>query len=195
MAQVFDLIQKLDLNLFFFFNTTLSNPFFDIFFPFVTNAKNWLFPLMFFYIFIIIKYKKKGLIIFLLTLSCVIITDAISAQLLKPFFARIRPSHELYDNINLLIGKGGRYSFPSNHAANTMALVFITNFFLNQSFKYLFPISLIIGFSRIYVGVHYPFDVVIGFIVGFIISKFFLHLFSELKIYNIKPKKIYNDQL
>ena len=101
----------------------------------------------------------------------------------------------MYDNINLLIGKGGRYSFPSNHAANTMALVFITNFFLNQSFKYLFPISLIIGFSRIYVGVHYPFDVVIGFIVGFIISKFFLHLFSELKIYNIKPKKIYNDQL
>ncbi len=195
MSEIFGFIQKLDFTLLFFFNSTLSNPFFDTIFPIITNAKNWFIPIIFFYFILITKYKKKGLIIFLLTLICVIITDAISAQLLKPFFARIRPSHELYDNINLLIGKGGRYSFPSNHAANTMALVFITNFFLNQSFKYLFPISLIIGFSRVYVGVHYPFDVVFGFFVGFIISKIFLHFFSDIILYLIKPKKIFTEKL
>ena len=195
MSEIISVINQLDFNLLFFFNSTLSNPFFNYFFPLITNAKNWIYIIFLFYAILIFKYPKKGLLTFSLTLITVIITDAISAQLLKPYFSRIRPSHELYENINLLIGKGGIYSFPSNHAANTMALTFTTSFFFKKSFKYLFTISLLIGFSRIYVGVHYPFDVFFGFIFGLIISKSILHFFSELKIYFIKPRIIHEEQL
>tara|TARA_X000001036_G_C20688334_1_gene808505 strand:- start:2730 stop:3317 length:588 start_codon:yes stop_codon:yes gene_type:complete len=195
MSEIISVINQLDFILLSFFNSTLSNPFFNFIFPIITNAKNWIYIILLFYAILIFKYPKKGLLTFLLTLICVIITDAICAQLLKPYFSRIRPSHELYENINLLIGKGGIYSFPSNHAANTMALTFTTSFFFKKTFKYLFVISLIIGFSRIYVGVHYPFDVFFGFIFGFIISKSILHFFSELKIYFIKPRIIHEEQL
>ena len=195
MSEIISVINQLDFNLLFFFNSTLSNPFFNYFFPLITNAKNWIYIILLFYAILIFKYPKKGLLTFSLTLITVIITDAISAQLLKPYFSRIRPSHELYENINLLIGKGGIYSFPSNHAANTMTLTFTTSFFFKKSFKYLFTISLLIGFSRIYVGVHYPFDVFFGFIFGLIISKSILHFFSELKIYFIKPRIIHEEQL
>lgn len=195
MSEIISVINRLDFTLLLFFNSTLSNPFFNYIFPIITNAKNWIYIILLFYAILIFKYPKKGLLTFLLTLFCVIITDAISAQLLKPFFSRIRPSHELYENINLLIGRGGVYSFPSNHAANTMGLTFITSFFFKKTFKYLFTISLIIGFSRIYVGVHYPLDVLFGFIFGFIISKSILHFYSLLKIYFIKPSSVYKKQL
>ena len=187
MSELISLIHAVDYNFLYFFNSIISNSFFDLIFPVITNSKNWIFPTLFFYTFLIIKFKKRGLIAFLLTLLCVIITDAISAQLLKPYFMRIRPSHEVYENINLLIGKGGKYSFPSNHAANSMALAFTTSFFFKNSFKYLFILSIIIGFSRIYVGVHYPFDIIFGFIFGYLISMLILDLYSKIKIYFINP--------
>jgi len=187
MSEISSLIHNLDFSILYFFNSIISNSFFDLIFPMITDSKNWIFPLIFFYTFLIIKFKKKGLIAFLLTLLCVIITDAISAQLLKPYFMRIRPSHEVYENINLLIGKGGKYSFPSNHAANSMALAFTTSFFFKSSFKYLFILSIIIGFSRIYVGVHYPFDIIFGFIFGYLTSMLILDVYSKIKIYFIKP--------
>ena len=187
MSELISLIHAVDYNFLYFFNSIISNSFFDLIFPVITNSKNWIFPTLFFYTFLIIKFKKRGLIAFLLTLLCIIITDAISAQLLKPYFMRIRPSHEVYENINLLIGKGGKYSFPSNHAANSMALAFTTSFFFKSSFKYLFILSIIIGFSRIYVGVHYPFDIIFGFIFGYLISMLILDLYSKIKIYFINP--------
>ena len=192
MSQLISLINFLDYNFLYFFNSIISNSFFDLIFPIITNSKNWIFPILFFYTLLIIKFKQRGIIAFLLTLLCVIITDAISAQLLKPYFMRIRPSHELYENINLLIAKGGKFSFPSNHAANSMALAFTTSFFFKSSFKYLFILSIMIGFSRIYVGVHYPFDVIFGFIFGYLISMFSLHIYSILKIYFIKPSNKLN---
>jgi len=187
MSELISLIHAVDYNFLYFFNSIISNSFFDLIFPVITNSKNWIFPTLFFYTFLIIKFKKRGLIAFLLTLLCIIITDAISAQLLKPYFMRIRPSHEVYENINLLIGKGGKYSFPSNHAANSMALAFTTSFFFKNSFKYLFILSIMIGFSRIYVGVHYPFDIIFGFIFGYLISMLILDLYSKIKIYFINP--------
>ena len=122
-------LKNIDESFFMFINQTISNPIFDLFFPFITNETNWIAPLFIFYCYIFKHNWKKAMMVFVITLIAIIITDSVAAQIIKPLVGRIRPSHELSDSIRLLVGKGGKYTFPSNHAANSMAFAFITSFF------------------------------------------------------------------
>tara|TARA_Y100000782_G_scaffold65950_1_gene71877 strand:- start:3 stop:530 length:528 start_codon:yes stop_codon:yes gene_type:complete len=160
------------------FNRSVANPLFDLVFPFITDSSNWFLPLIVFYFYLFRDDWKRALKVFLITVLCLALTDAVAAQIIKPVVGRIRPSHELADMVRLLVGRGGKYSFPSNHAANSMAFVIITGFFYPQMRRWLFFIPILVGFSRVYVGVHYPSDVLAGAFFGFIIANFILHLYS-----------------
>tara|TARA_Y100001949_G_C15940624_1_gene309993 strand:+ start:658 stop:1185 length:528 start_codon:yes stop_codon:yes gene_type:complete len=160
------------------FNRSAANPLFDLVFPFITDSSNWFLPLIVFYFYLFRDDWKRALKVFLITVLCLALTDAVAAQIIKPVVGRIRPSHELADMVRLLVGRGGKYSFPSNHAANSMAFVIITGFFYPQMRRWLFFIPILVGFSRVYVGVHYPSDVLAGAFFGFIIANFILHLYS-----------------
>ena len=178
-------LKNIDESFFMFINQTISNPIFDLFFPFITNETNWIAPLFIFYCYIFNHNWKKAMMVFVITVITIIITDSIATQIIKPLVGRIRPSHELADSIRLLVGKGGKYTFPSNHAANSMAFAFMTSFFYPKAKKVLLIIVLLVSCSRVYVGVHYPFDVIAGCFFGFLIAGIFLHIFSYFKIYSL----------
>ena len=181
-----DFLQSVDMNLIIWIHQYSSNNLFDILMPFITNKNNWTLPiigLIFILGFFSGQRGKLALTILIISLS---FTDAICAQILKPFFERIRPSHLNIENINLLISKGGKWSMPSNHAANMFSLAIVLSYFYKKYKPLLLLLAILISFSRIYVGVHFPGDVIVGGCIGFFISSTLLILWGKVKLYEIK---------
>jgi len=175
---VLSFLNSTDTMLLELFNRSAANPLFDFVFPFITDSSNWFLPLIVFYIYLFRDDWRRALKAFLIAAVCLVLTDAVAAQIIKPVLGRIRPSHELADMVRLLVGKGGKYSFPSNHAANSMAFAIITGFFYPQIRRWLFIIPIFVGFSRVYVGVHFPGDVMAGALFGYLVGNHTLHVYS-----------------
>lgn len=179
-------IIKIDHALFHFINDTIANPILNWIMPIVTNENNIAIPLILFWLWLLLFQGKRGKIAAILLLLTVALTDVIAAQIIKPWIGRIRPSHAMLDNINLLVSKGGKYGFVSNHAANTMAAVTIIGYFYKKWKSVVITISIIVGFSRVYVGVHYPFDVLGGWFFGYAVAWGILSIWVILKIREMK---------
>lgn len=141
-------------------------------------------PLYLFIIFQIIHKKGiRGIRIILLIIFTVTMVDLACAEVLKPGFQRLRPCHdlEIKDVVQVLGACGGKYSFPSAHAANTMALALSVFWFSNRKFGIVLTLwSIAVGYSRIYLGVHYPLDVVGGFLLGALIAYLVFRVSSNL---------------
>ena len=159
---------------------------FNKFMPFITDTDNWIIPILLLFLLLGFMTDKRGKITLAMLIIAVGLTDSICAQILKPFFERIRPSHMNLDNLNLLVPKGGKWSMPSNHAANVFAFGVILSYFFERSKLPLFSLAFIIAFSRIYVGVHYPGDVIVGSIFGYIMGWIILTFWVILKIRELK---------
>ncbi len=186
-----NILMKIDHVVFHFINGTIANPMLNWLMPVVTNENNVAIPLILIILWMILFNGKRGKIAAVLLILAVVLTDIIAAQLIKPWIGRIRPSHAMLDEINLLVSKGGKYSFVSNHAANTMSAATIIGYFYKK-WKYMtVGISLIVGFSRIYVGVHYPFDVLGGWIFGYALAWGILSIWVVLKMREIKRGRIW----
>ncbi len=181
-----DILIKIDHALFHFINGTIANPILNWVMPIITNENNIAIPLVLIWVWLLLFQGKRGKITAILLLLTLILTDVIAAQVIKPWIGRIRPSRAMVDNINLLVSRGGKYGFVSNHAANTMAAATIIGYFYNKWKSIVIIISLIVGFSRIYVGVHYPYDVIGGWLFGYIIAWGILSIWVILKIREIK---------
>ncbi|MEE9573757.1 MAG: phosphatase PAP2 family protein [Candidatus Neomarinimicrobiota bacterium] len=181
-----DILRKIDHALFHFINDTIANPILNWIMPIVTNENNIAIPLVLFWLWLLLFQGKRGKIAAILLLFTVILTDIIAAQIIKPWIGRIRPSRAMLDNINLLVSRGGKYGFVSNHAANTMAAATIIGYFYKKWKSAVIIISLIVGFSRVYVGVHYPFDVLGGWLFGYISAWGILSIWVILKIRELK---------
>ena len=108
---------NIDKAIFRFFNSTTSNPLFDLVMPIITNQNIWAIPIFILICFLVMKGGRKGQITSVIVIIAVSLADYSSAQVLKPFFGRLRPSHEMLDGIRILMGKGGKYGFVSSHAA------------------------------------------------------------------------------
>jgi undecaprenyl-diphosphatase len=169
----------------------LSNYGFDFFMPLITNENNWIIPILLLVIYLGLIGGKRGQIALVLMILAIGITDSFSSYVLKPYFARIRPSYTLIDSINLLVSKGGKWSMPSNHAGNIYAFAVIISYFYK---KWKFPIYFLAGIvalSRVYVGVHYPADVLVGGLLGYLVSWTILTLWVILKMRELKRGKMW----
>ena len=138
--------------------------------PVVTNEHNWTIPILTLILYLLFFNKVKGKIVLAIIIITLGINDYFCASILKPYFARLRPSHEFLEYINLLIPKGGKWSLPSNHASNIFALATIISYFYSKTKSSMYFLAILVCLSRVYVGVHYPFDVFIGALIGYSIS-------------------------
>jgi undecaprenyl-diphosphatase len=134
-----------------------------------------------FYVFLayllVMHYKKKGWVLFLMAVLLIVISDQTSVHFFKETIQRLRPCHEtsLEGLLRLPGGKcGGQYGFVSSHAVNSFALAGFVGYFLGKKIRHFLIIMLawaaIIGYSRIYNGVHYPLDVLAGAAWGSILA-------------------------
>ncbi len=180
-----DKILTLDKELLIFLNG-LGSSTFDPFWMVITKQSNWT---PFFLILLYLIFKKVGVKQTLYLLVFIIVLITISDQftnLVKETFQRLRPCSD--PNINSLIRvvkPSETFSFFSGHASNSMAVSSFLYFILKDKFKYfglLFLWPLIFAYSRIYLGLHYPTDIICGYIHGFILGFLFYKLFRFLQL-------------
>lgn len=177
-----DQILQLDTDLFIYLNS-LGTPTWDQFWLAYTSKFNWI-PLYAVLLYLI--FKQMRLKAFLITIVAValmiLVTDQVT-NLFKNGFHRLRPCHlaELIDGMRLVKARcGGQYGFFSGHASNTMSAALFIGLILKNRFKYLLYFlicwALLMGYSRIYIGVHYPLDVVLGALFGAVTGTLFYML-------------------
>lgn len=184
-----DFLYQLDLNIFYFINHTIANPVFDKFFVFITDIKNWFLAYVILWLILFFKGGRLGKIAAIGVLFLIAASDQISSSLLKSLFERVRPCNALSD-VRLLVGSTSSFSFPSSHAVNNFAVaVYFSVLF--PRYKWILLISAaLIAFSRPYVGVHYPSDILGGALIGSFIGYIFAYIVKKIEFkYNISRSR------
>jgi undecaprenyl-diphosphatase len=128
-----------------------------------------------FYAFLLFNYYKwlnwKVLWLLVFIAAMVTLTDQFTSGFMKPYFLRLRPCHEpgLMSLLHLPDGCGGTYGFASSHAANTFGLAAFSWFLFgtkHRAIAWLWFWAFVVSLSRVYLGKHYPLDVMAGGVVG-----------------------------
>ena len=162
-----DFLYSIDVAIFHFINSTISNSLFDKFFPYITEVKHWY--LLYFILLgtVWVKGGRKGKIAVIGSIILITISDQFSSTFLKNWVMRIRPCQVLDAKIFADSGDcPSSFSFPSSHAVNNFA---IAVYFMRIFPKYkliLLITAFLVALSRTYVGVHYPSDIFFGGLIG-----------------------------
>lgn len=161
-------LTEIDKALFLFFNQSLAHPVLDKVMVFITNKENFYIPIVLIAILLIVLGGEKGRITMLLVVIILILSDHLTSSLIKPLVKRTRPCHPkfLLEGGRFLLGHKSSYSFPSSHAANMVSMAVLFSVKYQRLMWFYITFAILVSYSRIYVGVHYPFDVLTGGILG-----------------------------
>jgi undecaprenyl-diphosphatase len=164
-----EFLASLDRSLFLYINVHLANPVTDLVMPVVTS--DLLLRILFVVAFMLMMWKGDRRLRWLALFSLVtlVLSDVIASHLLKPWFGRIRPCHTLSD-IHLLVNCGAGLSMPSNHATNAFGQAALFALAYPRFRWWLIGFASVVAMSRVFVGVHYPSDVLVGSCLGVLIG-------------------------
>lgn len=182
-----DQIVHIDQEIFLAINQGLSNPVFDWLLPILRNPYTWAPLYLFLVIFFIKTYGKTGILIVVMTLATFGASDAVSSHLIKKSVKRVRPCNdiEFKEEVNIRVRCGSGFSFTSSHATNHFALAFFWIALFRRKWKHAMWLCItwatLISVSQIYVGVHYPFDILCGATLGILIGIATGYIFKKLK--------------
>jgi len=168
-----DAILDLDCRLFLALNGAETPAWVDSFFVALTQDETLLARLLILALFLFLLFRSalwRRRALWLLPLIAIV--DSLNSQVLKELFMRPRPCHELYEGMRLLVDCGPAYSFPSSHAANMGAVgIFLAlGARKKMASAAILALPLLVAYSRIHVGVHYPADVLFGFLEGTVLA-------------------------
>jgi undecaprenyl-diphosphatase len=153
-----------DEALFFWINHDLANSFFDGLMPLISSKR--LLPVGFLMVALFaLRMGRRGLPAIICLAAIIGLGEGLVLSPLKDWFGRPRPPVTL-DGVRLIVGLGGSGSMPSAHAANWFCATTVLALFYRPSLFFTLPLAVLVSFSRVYNGVHYPADVVVGGMLG-----------------------------
>ncbi len=164
---------------------------YDLFWSTITDFTTWIPLFVLFLILLFYRSSKKEACLMALVTLLVLAVTVLTMQITKIYVARLRPNNDVEINTLIRILKSpDNFSFFSGHAASSFAVTTVIVLFLRSKFRwvwlfYIWP--LLFAASRIYVGVHYPIDIMVGIVVGFLLAFLFHFLYQRLIVPYIKP--------
>ena len=162
----------IDSALFVVLNTRLTHPVLDSVMPFVTHQENWYPVLVGLWLALIIWGGRRGRMAAVALIIAIALTDQIACSVIKPLVGRVRPCNALTPaECRLLVGRSSAMSFPSAHAANSFAMATVVSWKLRRFAPLLYFFAVLVAYSRVYVGVHYPIDVLAGAVLGALLGR------------------------
>ena len=178
-----------DQSLFLLLNNA-HNGFLDFLMPWISNKFVWV-PLYLWLLYLLFKHNRQKWLLIALSIGLLIlISDQVASGFLKPTVARLRPCYDpdISPQTLLIGGCGGKYGFASSHASNSFAVAMFCWLCLRRHFRhsrFLFVWAAIVAYSRIYLGVHYPGDVITGALIGIVagLIVYTLHQWTAKKFY------------
>ncbi len=144
---------------------------------------------------IVWKFKVRAVYVLLGIGLVILFADQFTSGFMKPFFERFRPCHDpdLAGLVYLVKGCGGKFGFASSHAANTFGLATFVYLLFSRIYRYtgfLFLWAFIVSYSRIYLGVHYPLDIIVGGAIGALIG-WLIYILMIKTIFKNDERRLY----
>lgn len=178
-CSVLETILEFDAYLFFILNYKAQNVVLDLLMPILTNLDYWRIPIVLLAMSLLVFGNKRGRIAVLLLILGITLSDQMCNNVLKPLVGRVRPCNVL-DDVNLLINCTKSFSFPSSHATNIFTGMIIFSFVYSKLRIGLLTFAALVAYSRVYVGVHYPFDILAGTVLGILFAFTIIALYKLL---------------
>jgi undecaprenyl-diphosphatase len=178
-------LDKIDQQLFLFLNG-IHSPAWDGIMWWISGKTSWIFLYVIILLALGIKYKWRMLVVILAITLGIVLSDQSSVHLFKEVFQRLRPCYqpEIAGMVHLVNDHcGGSYGFVSSHAANTFMLAALTSGLLGNKYYtwFIFFWASVVAYSRVYLGVHYPGDILGGTLLGMFIGWIVLKLYQAVE--------------